>query len=95
MQPELALARRTDPKSSHAAASHVGEFLTGHRALILASIVLHPGRTAAELEKFCPLNSHQIGKRLGGPGGMEAAGLVYRVAREKKPAIWFSGKGGE
>jgi hypothetical protein len=62
-----ALARRTDPYSSHAAAEQMNR--TGaaieQRSIVLRLIHAHPGLTSLELSRQCdcPLDRYQIARR--------------------------------
>ena len=80
------LARRSDPQSSHAAAERVRPMLKGQRSEIFDAVAAHPGRTAVELEQFCSLSGHQIGKRVG---EMRDHDLLEEVRRNKLPSVWY------
>lgn len=65
--PELfALARNTDPQTSHEAAAKMNR--TGatnvHADLVLASVASHPDSTAAEIGFDCGLGHHEAQRRL-------------------------------
>lgn len=57
-------ARQSDPWTSHAAASRVREFASGHIATILACLKQHGPSTADEIAEHTGLLAHQINKRL-------------------------------
>lgn len=58
------LARRTDPKPSHAAAVKAAEFAGSHAERILAALRTHGPRTAHELEHLIGLTVVQIDRRV-------------------------------
>lgn len=68
-----ALARRSDPATSHEAARRVREFATGHSATVLACLKAHGTLTVDEIAKHTPLLAHQINKRLP---ELQRSGLV-------------------
>lgn len=59
-------ARATDPASSHAAAAEIeaSGAAAAHRAIILAAVRAHPGRTSLELAGITGLDRHAISRRL-------------------------------
>lgn len=60
-----ALARSSDPQTSHAAADQIERTsATDHRRRLLAAVLSHPGLTCAELARQVGLDRHQCGKRL-------------------------------
>ena len=60
------IARRTDPESSHAAASEISRSAMRENqcATILALVRAYPWSTAGELATWCGYDSVQITKRL-------------------------------
>lgn len=57
-------ARRTDPRTSKAAAVKAAEFAGSHADRILAALKLHGPRTAHELEHLIGLSVVQIDRRV-------------------------------
>lgn len=58
------LARKTDPVTSHHAASRVREFSPKHCETILSVLRKQGPLTVDEIAKLTPLLAHQINKRL-------------------------------
>lgn len=77
-----ALARNTDPLTSHEAAARIVAIGTAadHRSLLLDAVGRMPGRTCAELARMVGLDRHQASKRLP---ELRAAGLVRNGADRK------------
>ncbi len=73
--PLWALARATDPQTSHDAAASVSDFAGEHHRKILNALAAGPG-TADEIGDRCGLHGHKVGKRLG---EMRRAGMVTRL----------------
>ena len=94
-------SRRGGPESSNEAARKHKESgaNTEQKAVILAAVKAHPGRTANELEQFCDgLVGHKIMKRLPEMKGEAKAGDAYSgtvdcIDRGKDPAIYFAREG--
>lgn len=59
-----ALARNTDPITSHIAADRVHEFSGAHKQQILAALRLFGPMTADEISTYINLSGHKILKRL-------------------------------
>jgi len=81
----LGLARRTDPKTSHAAARRVvGTGTRKHQqGEVLRLVLNHPGMNAAELARFADgMDKHQVNRRTGeliGLGLIRAEGERNRM----------------
>jgi predicted transcriptional regulator len=74
-------ARTTDPQTSKDAARAVGGMADEHFRIIFAVIATGGDWTADEIATRCPLDRHQIGRRLG---EMEREGMV-RVTANQRP----------
>lgn len=89
-----ALARQTDPHTSHIAAERIEQTsATDHRRMLLEAVLRHPGSTCGELATIVGLQSHQAGKRL--PELREAGFVVNGPARKCSQngtvmRTWFS-----
>ena len=62
-----ALARRSDPPTSHEAAAKMQRSgrADAHCAIVLAAVVAHPGLTYRELADLCGLDPVEVMRRLG------------------------------
>lgn len=84
-------ARHTDPWTSHAAASRVREFATGHIAIILDCLREHGPQTADEIASRTGLLAHQINKRLSDCQKRELAqptGICRLSASGRPERVW-------
>ncbi len=84
-------ARESDPWTSHAAASRVREFATGHIAIILDCLREHGPSTADEIASRVGLLSHQVNKRLSDCQKRELArptGLCRLSASNRLERVW-------
>ena len=72
-------ARSSDPLTSWSAAEHITTSgkAADQRAIAVSAVHKHPGRTASELSRLCPLDRYQLGRRL-----VECGELVKGEARE-------------
>ena len=76
------LARKTDPDTSHEAASHVAEFGARQHAVIAQVLRNHGEQTAHEIAEHCAMLPHAILKRLE---EMRRAGLAELVMVNDRP----------
>ena len=84
-----ALARNTDPITSHLAAERVCEFSVAHRDMILTALQYYGPQTAHEIAQHVNLLTHQVLKRLPelykqgliAPTGQKRAALSGRAQR--------------
>lgn len=84
-------ARHSDPWTSHAAASRVREFATGHIATILDCLREHGPQTADEIASRTGLLSHQVNKRLSDCQKRELArptGICRLSASNRLERVW-------
>ena len=83
-----ALARTTDPRSSHDAAERLvsSGALSRQESDVLAALVAHPGRTSKSLAEVSGLDRHMVARRLS---GIEAKGRAERVERSGG-CLWFA-----
>lgn len=72
-------ARSTDPTTSWVAAEQIVSSgkAARQRAIVVAAVVAHPGMTSFELSRHCPLERHQVARRLP-----ECAELMKGAARK-------------
>jgi hypothetical protein len=72
-------ARSTDPLTSWDAADHMVRSgkAARQRAIVIAAVRDHPGCTSFELSRHCPLERHQVARRLP-----ECAELMKGAARK-------------
>jgi hypothetical protein len=82
----LFAARKSDPPTSHSAASRVKEFRRQQHAVIIDALAAGPAG-ASRIAERCGLDSHQVGKRLH---ELEAAGRIVLTGRTVASA---SGRG--
>jgi len=75
--PLFAMARKTDPPTSHAAAALVKEFTSEQHMAILKALAAGPAG-ASRIADRCGLNPHQVGKRLK---ELEVAGRIVLTGR--------------
>lgn len=78
---DIRRARTTDPQTSKDAARAVGGMADEHFSTIFAVMETGGDWTADEVASRCPLDRHQIGRRLG---EMERDGMV-RVTANQRP----------
>lgn len=71
-----ALARVTDPLTSHEAAARVAEFAPAQHDLIVDVLKKHGALTVHEVACFCRLSAHEVGKRMGELGKLGRAQVV-------------------
>lgn len=80
--PLFAAARRTDPRTSRAAAARAASFAGDHRQRILAALEEGPaGKT--EIGRRCGLTEQQVARRMH---ELRRAGLVERTGRDVRSA---------
>lgn len=80
--PLFAAARRTDPRTSRAAAASAASFAGDHRQRIMAALAAGPaGKT--EIGRRCGLTEQQVARRMH---ELRRAGLVERTGREVRSA---------
>lgn len=75
-----ALARISDPLTSHAAAARVLEFAPAQHDLIVDVLKKHGALTVHEVAVYCRLSAHEVGKRMGELGKMGRAQVVHDEA---------------
>ena len=84
----IALARRTDPATSHAAAASAP--VANHQAKILDELAIGPAG-ASGIAARCRLSSHQVNKRLtelARSGRIMATGRLLRSASGRAEREW-------
>lgn len=84
-------ARGSDSITSWEAAEHMTTSgkAAHQRAIAVSAVHKHPGRTAFELSKLCPLDRYQLGRRL-----VECGELVKGDARQcsvtgRQAVTWY------
>lgn len=84
-------ARGSDPLTSWQAAEHITDSgkAAQQRAIAVSAVHKHPGRTSFELSRLCPLERHQIARRLP-----ECKELVKGPARQctvsgRQAVTWY------
>lgn len=76
----MSLARRTDPDTSHDAASRVSEFQSSHQHRVLAAIQDLGEATVDEIARKCGIPAHAVGKRIP---ELERLGQIVATGAER------------
>jgi hypothetical protein len=82
------LSRRSDPKSSKAAARKIVESgaKKAHEEIILDLVTIYPGRTSKQLAELGPLDRVAIARRLK---AMEERKVLRRTQEGKEECRWW------
>ena len=84
--PDAPRARRSDPESSHRAATEVAPHLSGQRRAVWEALSRHPGRSSKELAEVSGLDRYMVARRLP---ELEQYGLVERAGSGSRDVRWF------
>lgn len=89
-EPDPPRARRTDPDSSHRAATAITPHLSSQRQQVWEALRKHPSRTTKSLAEVSGLDRHMVGRRMK---ELESRGYANRVERDGRDDLWFALEG--
>ncbi len=88
--PDPPRARRTDPDSSHQAATAITPHLSKQRQEVWEALRRHPGRSTKGLAEVAGLDRYRVARRMP---ELEQHGYAERVDRKTGDCIWFALEG--
>lgn len=79
-------ARRTDPATSHRAASKVKQFAGEHHKLILGALTLKDGQEPHEIAQMTGLDYHAVQRRVS---ELARAGQIIAEGERNSCRVWW------